>query len=173
MSEKNIPLHYGDKVMMVDQEIIDAIKRQSAHDPNFKIQGPYQNGKPPVEAFHDEELRRLMDTYLPRPPADPDAAETIRRLLKTLNDWDIINRLGVFTAKVLHRGPAKYGTLQAGAIWCGECQVWYESGRVHLHESPQCDHDWQEAVHVSTGSAWDHADRFEFCVKCRTARDKQ
>lgn len=35
-----------------------------------------------------------------------------------------------------------------------------------------CDHDWKESVHCSTGSAWDHEDRFLFCVKCRTAKDK-
>lgn len=126
--------------------------------------------KTPSDSFSDEELQLLMKTYL-----QPQSAEfvIIGRLLKTLKDWDIINGLGVFTAKVVHRGPvAMDAELPAGSVWCNRCEVWYEAGKEHVHEKKPCTHHWKEAVHTGTGSNWDNDDRFEFCIKCRTAREK-
>lgn len=51
-------------------------------------------------------------------------------------------------------------------------EAWAKAHRDWADKITPCDHEWKESVHGSTGSAWDHDDRFMFCVKCRTAKDK-
>lgn len=178
MTDK-IKVRIGEKDVDFTASDFEAFKRYIESTGDTKLIGPYKDGKPPAitsripEAYSDEELRRMMDVYLPGEPTDAGTTKIVTRLLKTLKDWDAINETGVFTAKILHRGHAPLGGLAAGAVYCRRCDLWYETGREHIHIPKQCDHDWHSAIHSASGTSWDHNDRFEFCTKCRTAREKQ
>lgn len=51
-------------------------------------------------------------------------------------------------------------------------EAWAKAHKDWADRITPCEHEWHEAVHTATGSAWDHEDRFLFCIKCRVAKDR-